>query len=143
MTSVGDALRTAGVERLDGQLLLLHAMGVPPNELAVRRAWLLAHGEAEVPGETLAQFRQFAQRRADGEPLAYITRHKEFLASTSVSMPGCWYRARTPSCWFSGRSTCFMGQRRHRMHPHQRCWTLAPAAVPWRWRFGIPARMCL
>ncbi len=79
MTSVGDALRTAGVERLDGQLLLLHAMGVPPNELAARRAWLLAHGEAEVPGETLAQFRLFAQRRADGEPLAYITRHKEFF----------------------------------------------------------------
>ena len=79
MTSVRDVLRDAGVERLDGQLLLLHAMGVPPNEIAARRAWLFAHGEAEVPGEALAQFRQFVQRRADGEPLAYITCHKEFF----------------------------------------------------------------
>jgi release factor glutamine methyltransferase len=79
MTSVGDALRTSGVERLDGQLLLLHAMGVPANERATGRAWLFAHGEADVPGEALTQFRQFVQRRADGEPLAYITRHKEFF----------------------------------------------------------------
>ena len=66
--------RTLGLDRLDAQLLLLHALGRPDTD----RAWLLAHD-----GDALAEpganaFQQFVLRRAAGEPLAYIVGYKEF-----------------------------------------------------------------
>lgn len=73
-----DAAR-AGLERLDGQLLLLHAWGKPPGAQGALRAWLLAHGEDAVPPEVLARFEGLVHRRAAGEPLAYLTGHKEFF----------------------------------------------------------------
>ncbi len=79
MTTISTALAEAGLERLDGQLLLLHALGTVPADLGHRRAWLLAHGEEEMADAVLVRFRQFAARRASGEPLAYITHHKEFF----------------------------------------------------------------
>ena len=82
MTSVAQALvwaAQAGIDRLDGQLLLLHALGTPAQAAGTRRAWLLAHGEADVPDPADRQFRQSVLRRADGEPLAYLTGHKEFF----------------------------------------------------------------
>ena len=68
-----------GVDRLDAQLLLLHALGTSPTQVATRRAWLLAHGDDPVPASVLPAFRQSIQRRAAGEPLAYITGRKEFF----------------------------------------------------------------
>jgi release factor glutamine methyltransferase len=64
-----------GLDRLDAQLLLLHALGKP----AIERAWLLAHDTDELPASAQAGFEAFVQRRAAGEPLAYITGHKEFF----------------------------------------------------------------
>lgn len=64
-----------GLERLDAQLLLLHAFGKPAHE----RAWLLAHDTDLLPPATQAMFDAFVQRRAAGEPLAYITGHKAFF----------------------------------------------------------------
>lgn len=64
-----------GLDRLDAQLLLLHALGKP----AAARAWLIAHDADPLTREVLLQFDAFSQRRAGGEPLAYIVGSKEFF----------------------------------------------------------------
>jgi release factor glutamine methyltransferase len=64
-----------GLERLDAQLLLLHALGKPE----VDRAWLLAHDSDSLSPAASSDFLTVATRRAGGEPLAYITGHKEFF----------------------------------------------------------------
>ena len=65
--------------RLDADLLLLFAMGVPAQQLGTRRVWLLAHDDEPVDCEALTRFLTFLQRRIGGEPLAYITGHKAFF----------------------------------------------------------------
>lgn len=69
------AAQTLGLERLDGQLLLLHALGKTPDA----RAWLLAHDTDELTAEVAQRFRAMSLRRASGEPLAYIVGSKEFF----------------------------------------------------------------
>jgi release factor glutamine methyltransferase len=69
------AARTLGLERLDAQLLLLHALGKPSGD----RAWLLAHDTDELTDEVAQRFRGLSLRRASGEPLAYIVGSKEFF----------------------------------------------------------------
>ena len=64
-----------GLDRLDAQILLLHALQKPLSD----RAWLVAHDTDEL---TLAQqqsFADLAQRRLAGEPVAYIVGSKEFF----------------------------------------------------------------
>lgn len=65
---------TLGLERIDAQLLLLHTLGRPD----AGRAWLLAHDTDELDNATHAQFITLCQRRAAGEPVAYLTGRKEF-----------------------------------------------------------------
>ena len=72
------ALRHAaavGVERLDAQLLLLHALGRPATD----RAWLLAHDDEAMGPQAMQAFQSCCERRAAGEPLAYIVGSKEFF----------------------------------------------------------------
>lgn len=69
------AARAVGLERLDAQLLLLHALGKPADA----RAWLLAHDTDALTEAATRQFDAFSQRRAAGEPLAYIVGSKEFF----------------------------------------------------------------
>ena len=69
------AARTLGLERLDAQLLLLHALGKPADA----RAWLLAHDTDVLTEDTAGQFQALSLRRAAGEPLAYIVGNKEFF----------------------------------------------------------------
>lgn len=69
------AAQTLGLERLDAQLLLLHALGKP----ASARAWLLAHDTDELTPEVAQAFRALCVRRASGEPLAYLVGSKEFF----------------------------------------------------------------
>ena len=69
------AAQTLGLDRLDAQLLLLHALGKPADA----RAWLLAHDDDVLPEQALDAFRSFSLRRAAGEPLAYIVGYKEFF----------------------------------------------------------------
>ena len=69
------AAQTLGLERLDAQLLLLHALGKPVDA----RAWLLAHDTDLLTDEAADQFRALSLRRAAGEPLAYIVGNKEFF----------------------------------------------------------------
>lgn len=68
------AAQALGLDRLDAQLLLLHALGRPDSD----RGWLLAHDGDLLAGDTAARFRDLALRRAAGEPLAYLVGHKEF-----------------------------------------------------------------
>ncbi len=70
--------QTLGLDRLDAQLLLLHALGKPADA----RAWLLAHDEDALPAQAADLFRSFSLRRAAGEPLAYIVGYKEFFGLT-------------------------------------------------------------
>ncbi len=76
--TVAQALHQAqasGLERLDAQLLLLHALAKSAHE----RAWLLSHDTDELPPAVQAALAAAVQRRAGGEPLAYITGHQEFF----------------------------------------------------------------
>ena len=77
-TTIAQALATAqiaGLDRLDAQLLLLHAWAKPEAQ----RTWLLAHDNDELPEAVAGLFRSFSLRRAAGEPLAYIVGYKEFF----------------------------------------------------------------
>ena len=70
--------QSLGLERLDAQLLLLHALG-KTGDPSAGRAWLLAHDSDELSEEISQQFRALSMRRAAGEPLAYIVGCKEFF----------------------------------------------------------------
>jgi release factor glutamine methyltransferase len=69
------AAAALGVERLDAQLLLLHVLVRHPGE----RAWLLAHDADPLAPQSHDAFLALARRRADGEPVAYLTGTKEFF----------------------------------------------------------------
>ncbi len=76
--TVADALRAAatlGLDRLDAQLLLLRVLG---HEDA-GRAWVLAHDHDTVAAADWARFLAACERRATGEPLAYLVGRKEFF----------------------------------------------------------------
>ncbi|MCE1193956.1 MAG: peptide chain release factor N(5)-glutamine methyltransferase [Acidovorax sp.] len=65
---------TLGLARIDAQLLLLHTVGRTGSD----RAWLLAHDTDVLAPAQHTQFLALCQRRAAGEPVAYLTGHKEF-----------------------------------------------------------------
>ena len=78
LTTHRDALTAAqiqGVDRLDAQLLLLHVLVRPDHD----RAWLLTHDDDPLPPDQATAFERLVQRRAAGEPLAYLVGHKEFF----------------------------------------------------------------
>jgi len=77
VVTVAQALAWAmarGLDRLDAQLLVLHALGRGEHD----RAWLLAHDTDALADSVHTTLHATAGRRAAGEPLAYITGHKEF-----------------------------------------------------------------
>ncbi len=63
-----------GLERLDAQMLLLHALQRATHE----RAWLLAHDSDPIDANSAERLQALVQRRLAGEPLAYLTGFKEF-----------------------------------------------------------------
>lgn len=65
---------TLGLARIDAQLLLLHTVGRAGSD----RAWLLAHDTDALAPVEHAHFLALCQRRMAGEPVAYLTGHKEF-----------------------------------------------------------------
>lgn len=74
---IADALnqaKLAGLDRLDAQLLLLHALG----RVQAERTWLLAHDDDAVSSAVQIEFASLLNRRLKGEPVAYLTGHKEF-----------------------------------------------------------------
>jgi release factor glutamine methyltransferase len=68
------AATASGVDRLDAQLLLLHALG----RAATDRAWLLAHDTDVLANDAWRTFAQLCARRTAGEPVAYLIGEKEF-----------------------------------------------------------------
>lgn len=81
MNTLQDALRhgiAKGLDRLDAQMLLLHALGRSPHD----RAWLLAHDSDAFPPEVSAHWLALVQRRRAGEPVAYLLGEKEFAGLT-------------------------------------------------------------
>jgi release factor glutamine methyltransferase len=66
--------RTLGLDSLDAQLLLLHAMGRAAHD----RAWLLAHDTDMLPEGAHTLLQDHVGRRLQGEPVAYLTGHKAF-----------------------------------------------------------------
>ena len=76
--SVADALaraRAAGVDRLDAQRLLAHALARP-------RSWLLAHDDALLDADQVRWLQARVIRHADGEPLAYLLGEQAFHGLT-------------------------------------------------------------
>jgi len=75
VASTTGLLRDAGSPspRLDAELLVAHAFGRD-------RAWLLAHPEAELEPEATSALAAWVERRAGGEPIAYIRGFKEWLS---------------------------------------------------------------
>ena len=72
-----DALAQAqalGLERIDAQMLLLHVL----ERADAGRAWLLAHDTDALAPPEQARFIALCQRRAAGEPVAYLRGTKEF-----------------------------------------------------------------
>ncbi|MHB1273072.1 MAG: peptide chain release factor N(5)-glutamine methyltransferase [Rhodanobacter sp.] len=58
-------------ERLDAELLLLHVLGKP-------RSWLFAHVDDALEMDVQTAFSALVERRAGGEPVAYITGRQGF-----------------------------------------------------------------
>jgi release factor glutamine methyltransferase len=73
MTTLGEAMAfaRAKIDRLDARLLLEYATGCT-------HADLLARPETPVIAPAFAQFAEWVERRAAGEPLAYLTGEAEF-----------------------------------------------------------------
>ena len=75
--TVAQALAQAaalGLARVDAQMLLLHVCGQPTHA----RAWLITHDSDALSAAQQTQWHSLMQRRADGEPVAYLTGHKGF-----------------------------------------------------------------
>ena len=75
VTAALQQARQQGLDRLDAQLLLLHAL----DRAGQDRAWLLAHDTDALSADDRARFAALVARRAAGEPLAYLTGHREFF----------------------------------------------------------------
>ena len=78
LPTVAQALARAqasSLDRLDAQLLLLHALG----QTDAGRGWLLAHDTDALPIAAQAAYDALCARRAVGEPLAYLTGRREFF----------------------------------------------------------------
>lgn len=75
MLAATDRLRAAGSPspRLDAELLVAHAYGRD-------RAWLHAHPEEVLGDAELAALAAWLERRAAGEPVAYIRGYKDWLS---------------------------------------------------------------
>ena len=72
--TVQDALRAAvarGLDRLDSQLLMAHA-------LHRTRSWVIAHADDALPRDGGLAFQALVDRRAAGEPFAYLVGEREF-----------------------------------------------------------------
>jgi release factor glutamine methyltransferase len=76
------ALRAAGIPspRLDAELLVGHAFGRD-------RAWLHAHPDAELGAADATALAGWVERRAAGEPIAYIRGFKEWLSLRIATDP--------------------------------------------------------
>jgi release factor glutamine methyltransferase len=68
--AIGQA-RRRGIARLDAQLMLARLLGTT-------RTALIAHDDRPLPADLVARWGDWLERRAGGEPLAYLLGDKEF-----------------------------------------------------------------
>jgi release factor glutamine methyltransferase len=68
---VQEALSKTSLDAREARLLLAAASGFS-------EASVVAYPERDLPGEVVERYRGWAERRAKGEPVAYILGHKEF-----------------------------------------------------------------
>lgn len=68
------AAQTTGLDKLDAQLLLLHALGKGAD-----RAWLWGHDSDVLTPSIQNHWQNLVQRRLNGEPVAYLVGYKEFF----------------------------------------------------------------
>jgi len=73
MTTIATLLRQARIriDPAEADLLLAHALGRS-------RSWLLAHGDDDIAADDAARFTGLVERRAAGEPVAYLTGSRGF-----------------------------------------------------------------
>lgn len=69
--TIRESLQSSGIEVLDAEVLLSSVLKRP-------RSWITAHDKEELQTKEAAAFKSAAERRKTGEPVAYITREKEF-----------------------------------------------------------------
>ena len=69
------AMQDTGLDRLDAQMLLLHALGQSTSN----RAWLMSHDTDELTNDQQQTLDDLIQRRLAGEPVAYLVGRKEFF----------------------------------------------------------------
>ena len=62
------------LSRAEARMLLLHAIGRASGD----SAWLIAHDDLALPADAARRFAALCQRRAAGEPVAYLTGRKAF-----------------------------------------------------------------
>ena len=70
-TTVSRALAVSGLVPIEARILLAHVVERD-------RAWLAAHGDAELTAQQAKTFDALARRRHGGEPVAYLTGRREF-----------------------------------------------------------------
>lgn len=71
-TTVRDLIAQTALPRLETQMLLSHVLAQP-------RVWLVAHDDACLSQAQLDQFADLRDRRLQGEPMAYLVGHREFM----------------------------------------------------------------
>ncbi|MEO8484889.1 MAG: peptide chain release factor N(5)-glutamine methyltransferase [Betaproteobacteria bacterium] len=79
-STIRRALAQSGLVPIDAQVLLAHVLDVD-------RAWLVAHATDPLPREAADAFFGLAKRRREGEPVAYLTGHREFHGLDLVVTP--------------------------------------------------------
>lgn len=82
LTTTVRKLTKAGIDsaRLDVELLLAYVLNKS-------REWVLTHDEIGLTVEQLSRLQQLVNRRLSGQPIAYLTRHKEFYGRTFIVTP--------------------------------------------------------
>jgi release factor glutamine methyltransferase len=78
--TVAEALRNASIDASEARLLLAAATGFS-------EASVVAHPERNLPTEAAVRYREFVERRARGEPVAYILGRKEFYGLELIVNP--------------------------------------------------------
>lgn len=106
------AARLAGespTPRLDAEVLAMHVCGLTRSELITRP-------DAELCGTASARLEQLLMRRARGEPIAYLTGHREFWSLDLVV---------TPAVLIPRPETELLVERALALMPEDSAWTIA------------------